>query len=105
MKRSRGSSVMKKLLRLAVGFGIVAGVVALLAGPSSGHAATGTTITCSQVSGTFQGFQASDHPIAWHVAVGAGSFQTVATSEAPPAFIGSGGASADISAMTSQLHG
>ena len=96
---------MKNPLRLAVGIALAAGTLLILAGPVSGHEATGTTITCSQVSGTFQGFQASDHPIVWHVRVGAGSFQTVATVESPSNFVGSGSATAGISALTDQQHG
>jgi hypothetical protein len=66
---------------------------------------SGASITCSTVSGTFNGFRASDHPIVWHVRVGNGSFQSAATVESPSSFVGSGSASANISAMTDQLHG
>ena len=96
---------MKRLLRLAAGFAVAAGVVPLLAGPASGHTLSSATITCSAVSGTFDGFNsASSHPIVWHIAVGAGSFQEVTTTESPPNFVGSGTATADISALTDQLH-
>jgi hypothetical protein len=96
---------MKTLIRLAVGAALVAGVVPLLAGPASGHELSGATITCTQVSGTFHDFAPTDHPIVWHVQLGAGAFQAVATTESPPAFVGSGTATADISALTDQLHG
>jgi hypothetical protein len=96
---------MRTFARLAVGVAIAAGAVPLLAGPASGHELSGATVTCTQVSGTFHDFGASDHPIVWHVQVGAGSSQAVATAESPPNFVGSGTATADISAMTGQLHG
>jgi hypothetical protein len=96
---------MKRLIRLAIGAAIAAGGVSLLAGPASGHGISGATLTCAQVSGTFHDFGPSDHPIVWHVTVSPGSSQAVATTESPPDFVGSGTASADISAMTGQLHG
>jgi hypothetical protein len=57
------------------------------------------------VSATFTDFGASDHPIVWHAQVGGGPSQTVATTESPPGFVGSGVASADITALTDQLNG
>ena len=96
---------MKNLFRLAAGLAVAVGVVPLLAGPATGHDLSGATITCGTVSGTFHDFAASDHPIVWHVKVGNGSFQTAATVESPSKFVGSGSATANVSAMTDQLHG
>jgi hypothetical protein len=97
---------MKTLLRLTFVMALATGgVVPLFAGGASAHSLTGTTISCSTVSGTFQDFAATDHPIVWHVKVGNGSFQTVATTESPSAFVGTGTAKADISAMADALHG
>ena len=95
----------KALTRLAIAAALAAGAVSLFAGPASGHQLSGTTITCTQVSGTFHDFSPSDHPLVWHVQLGAGAFQAVATTESPPGFVGSGTATADISALTDQLHG
>jgi hypothetical protein len=94
-----------KLIRLVIGAAIAAGIVPLLAGDASGHQMTGTTISCAGVSGHFTDFGSADHPIVWHVDVAGSGFQAVATSETPDNFVGSGTASADISAMTSGLHG
>jgi hypothetical protein len=96
---------MKTLSRLALGFALAAGLVPLLAGSASGHSLSGATITCDAVTGTFHDFTAGDHPIVWHVKVADGSFTDVSTVESPPAFVGSGTATADISALTSTLQG
>ena len=94
-----------KLLRLAVSTAIAAGVLALLAGSASGHQLTGTTITCSTVSGHFTDFGLADHPIVWHIQVDTGGTQAVPATETPAAFVGSGTASADITSVTDQLLG
>jgi hypothetical protein len=96
---------MKRLIRLAIGVAVIVGVVPVLAGPASGHDVSGTTISCSEVSGTFHDFGTADHPIVWHVAVGRGATQTVATVETPAGFAGSGTASAGIATLTDQLAG
>jgi hypothetical protein len=96
---------MKALFRLVFTLALAAGVAPLLTGSASGHSLSGTTISCSAVSGTFRDFTASDHPIVWQVKVGGGSFQTVATTEAPVAFVGTGTATASIGALTDELHG
>jgi hypothetical protein len=84
---------------------LVAAMVALVAGPAAGHVLDRTTITCSTVSGTFHDFGIHEHPIVWHVQVGAAAPQTVATTETPAAFIGSGTATADITGLTGGLNG
>jgi hypothetical protein len=96
---------MKTLIRVAVGVAVTAGLIPLLASAASGHQPSTATVSCASVSATFTDFGASDHPIVWHVQVGAGAFQTVATAESPPGFVGSGVASADITALTDQLNG
>ena len=72
---------MKTLIRLAVGAAVTAGLVPLLAGTASGHQPSTPTVSCSSASGTFTDFHAADHPIEFHVQVGSGAFQTVATAE------------------------
>jgi hypothetical protein len=96
---------MTKLIRsvAAVSFGIA--FIAMLAGPAEGHESSTVSITCSQVTGTFNNFGAGNHPIAWHVKIGSAAPQVVATIETPPAFVGSGNASADITALTNPLNG
>ena len=96
---------MKTLIRLLVGAAMVAGLVPVFASAASGHDTTGTTISCASVSGTFTDFQASEHPIVWHVEVTGDPFQTVATVESPSGFVGTGTASADITALTDPLNG
>jgi hypothetical protein len=96
---------MKILSRLALGFALAVGLVPLLAGSASGHSLSGTEITCSTVSGTFNDFTAADHPIVWHVKVGDGSFATATTTESPAAFVGTGVASANVTSMTDTLQG
>jgi len=96
---------MKTLIRLVVGAALAAGIVPLLAGPASGHQLSGTTINCAQVSGTFHDFGPSDHPIVWHVNVGSNGWQTFTATESPQTFVGTGTATADITAMTDELHG
>jgi hypothetical protein len=100
-----GVTAMKRLVYLAFGAAVAVATLAVLAGPASGHEFSGATITCNGVSGAFHDFGASDHPVTWHVKVGTGSFQAVATAESPPNFTGSGTATADISTMTAELHG
>src|SRR5690349_11078899 len=82
----------------------LAGVL-LIVGSASANNLTGTTITCTEVSGTFVDFVKVDHPIVWHVSVNGGAFQALPTTETPPGFIGSGTASADISSLTSGFAG
>jgi hypothetical protein len=77
----------------------------LLVGSASANDLTGTTITCSEVSGSFVEFVKVDHPIVWHVKVNDGQFQTLPTTETPPGFIGAGTATADISSLTSGFAG
>jgi hypothetical protein len=77
----------------------------LLVGSASANDITGTTITCTEVSGSFVAFVKVDHPIVWHVSVNGGAFQTLPTTETPPGFIGAGTASADISSLTSGFGG
>ncbi len=96
---------MTKLIRLASAVTLAIAVVALLAGPAAGHELDRATLTCSGVSGTFHDFTAQEHPIVWHVQVGNATPQVVATTESPSAFVGSGTAAADITALTSQLNG
>ena len=96
---------MTKLIRsaAAVAFGVA--LIAMLAGPAEGHESSTMSITCSTVSGTFGNFATGNHPIVWHVQVGSGAVQTVVTTETPPAFLGSGSATADITALTAPLNG
>jgi hypothetical protein len=101
----KGVTAMKRLLYLGFGVALASATVAFLAGPASGHQLSGATISCDEVSGTFHDFGASEHPLVWHVRVGPGSFQAVSTAESPPNFVGSGTATANISAMTTDLHG
>ncbi len=96
---------MKQLMRVAVAVTIAAGVPALLAGPASGHDLSASALTCTEVSGTFHDFTAGEHPIVWHVQVAGGAYQSVATTESPAAFVGSGSATADITTLTSVLNG
>jgi hypothetical protein len=96
---------MKTPIRLAVGLALVCALVSLLAGSASGHGVNGTSLSCAQVTGTFQDFTAGDHPIVWNVQIGDGAPQTVATVETPPDFVGTGTATAAISALTDQLNG
>ena len=96
---------MKTLIRVAVGVAVTAGLIPLLASAASGHQPSTPTVACASVSATFTDFGASDRPIVWHVQVGGGPSQTVATTESPPGFVGSGAASADIAALTDQLNG
>ena len=96
---------MKTLIRVAVGVAVTAGLIPLLASAASGHQPSTATVSCASVSATFTDFGASDHPIVWHVQVGGSPSQTVATAESPPGFVGSGAASADITALTDQLNG
>jgi hypothetical protein len=96
---------MSKLTRSAAAAIVGIAFVAMIAGPADGHVSNTMSITCSTVSGTFDHFAAGNHPIVWHVLVGAGAMQTVATTETPPAFVGSGIATADISALTTPLNG
>jgi hypothetical protein len=96
---------MTKLSRSAAVAAFAIILVVMLASPAVGHESSAMSITCSTVSGTFDHFTAGNHPIVWHVHVGAGATQTVATTETPPAFVGSGSATAGISAVTAQLNG
>jgi hypothetical protein len=96
---------MKRLVYLAFGVALAGAAVALLAGPASGHELSGATITCNEVSGAFHDFGPSDHPVVWHVEVGANGFETMTTTESPSNFVGSGTATADIATITAELHG
>jgi hypothetical protein len=96
---------MKTSIRLAVGLALVGALVPLLSGSASGHEVNGTSLSCAQVTGTFQDFTAGDHPIVWNVQIGNGAPQPVATVEAPPGFVGTGTATAAISTLTDQLNG
>jgi hypothetical protein len=82
----------------------LAGVL-LIVGSASANDLKGTTITCTEVSGSFVEFVQADHPIVWHVSVNGGAFQALPTTETPPGFIGAGTASADISSLTSGFAG
>ncbi len=96
---------MSKILTLASVIAVALCTTLLLVGPASANVITGSSISCTTVSGTFIEFVTADHPIVWHVKIGAGDFQTVTTTETPPGFIGSGTASADISSLTSGFAG
>ncbi len=96
---------MAKLWKLVAVVGAGLGVFALMVPASSANELKAVTINCTEVSGSFIDFVPVDHPIVWHVRVGNGAFQALPTTETPPGFIGSGTASADISALTSNLNG
>ncbi|HZP30850.1 MAG TPA: hypothetical protein VFC99_18015 [Acidimicrobiia bacterium] len=96
---------MTNLIRVVAAAVFTGAVVAMVAGAASGHELDRTSITCTTVSGTFHDFGAHDHPIVWHVKLGAGASATVATTETPAAFVGAGTASADIAALTATLDG
>jgi hypothetical protein len=73
------------------------------AGAAFAHNQDSASGSCTEVSGTFSQFAAGDHPIVWHVSVNGGAFQTVPTSESPPGFVGTGTATAGISALTASI--
>ena len=96
---------MNILIRIAATTVFTATVIAMVAGPAAAHQLDHAQITCTSVSGSFQDFGPQDHPIVWHVQVGTGAPQTVSTVESPPAFLGTGMATADITTLTNQLNG
>lgn len=73
------------------------------AGTAFAHFEQSATISCSTVTGSFTEFGSGDHPIVWHVSVGGGAFQTVATTEQPPGFVGTGTATGDVTALTKAI--
>ena len=73
------------------------------AGTAFAHYQQSATVSCSTVSGTFSAFGAADHPIVWHVAVDGAAFQSVATTEHPAGFVGTGTASGDVTALTKTI--
>jgi hypothetical protein len=96
---------MSRIFTLVCVFALAVTTTFLLVGSASANDLKGTTITCTEVSGSFVEFVAVDHPIVWHVKVNDGQFQAVPTTETPPGFIGAGTASADISSLTSGFAG
>ena len=96
---------MAKILTLVGAIVVAVATTFVLVGSVGANEITGTTITCTEVSGNFIEFVKVDHPIVWNVKINSGSFQTVTTTETPPGFIGSGTASADISSLTSGFAG
>jgi hypothetical protein len=96
---------MAKILTLVGAIVVALATTFVLVGSVGANEITGATITCTEVSGNFIDFVKVDHPIVWNVKINSGSFQTVTTTEAPPGFIGSGTASADISSLTSGFAG
>ena len=77
----------------------------LLVGSASANDLKGTTITCTEVSGSFVDFVKIDHPIVWHVKINDGAFQALPTTETPPGFIGSGTALRTSPRLTSGFAG
>ena len=96
---------MSKIITLVCVLAVAVTSAFLLVGSASANDLKGTTITCTEVSGSFTDFVKVDHPIVWHVKINDGAFQTMPTTETPPGFIGSGTASADISSLTSGFAG
>ena len=96
---------MRNVIRIAATTALAVAVAAMVAGPAAGHQLDQAQISCASVSGAFHDFGAHDHPIVWHVQVGAGAPETVAAVETPHAFGGTGTATADISGLTNQLNG
>jgi hypothetical protein len=96
---------MKTLIRIAATTVFAATVIAMVAGPAAGHQLDHAQITCASVTGSFHDFGPQDHPIVWHVHVGTGAPQIVSAVESPPAFLGTGTATADITTLTNQLNG
>ncbi|HZP27558.1 MAG TPA: hypothetical protein VFC99_01285 [Acidimicrobiia bacterium] len=96
---------MSRIFTLACVLAVALATAFLIIGSASANDLTGTSITCTEVSGSFVQFVKADHPIVWHVSVNGGAFQTLPTTETPPGFIGSGTATADISALTSGFAG
>src|SRR5689334_20092304 len=99
--REEGRLGMSRIFTIVCVLATALAGVLLIVGSASANNLTGTTITCTEVSGTFVDFVKVDHPIVWHVSVNGGAFQALPTTETPPGFIGSGTASADISSLTS----
>ncbi len=75
------------------------------AGAAAAHEGEIVSADCSSVSGAFVKFAPGDHPISFAVSIGGAPFQTVASVESPPGFVGSGTATADIASLTETLEG
>jgi hypothetical protein len=73
------------------------------AGTAFAHNQDSAALSCATVTGTFSQFGSGDHPIVWHVAVDGSAYQTVATAESPPGFVGNGTATANIAALTQAI--
>ena len=96
---------MSRIIALACVLAAALAGALLIVGSASANDLKGTSITCTEVSGSFVDFVKVDHPIVWHVSVNGGAFQALPTTETPAGFIGSGTATADISALTSGFGG
>ena len=96
---------MRTLIRVVASSLFVAAVVAMIAGPAAGHELDSATITCSTVSGSFHDFGDPRSPDRLARPGRCHGAQAVATTETPAAFVGSGTATADITALTSALNG
>src|SRR5690242_15767307 len=96
---------MSRIIALACVLAAALAGALLIVGSASANDLKGTSITCTEVSGSFADFVKVDHPIVWHVSVNGGAFQAMPTTETPPGFVGSGTATADISSLTSGFAG
>jgi hypothetical protein len=87
---------MSRIITLACVLAAALAGALLIVGSASANDLKGTSVTCTEVSGSFVDFVKVDHPIVWHVSVNGGAFQAMPTTETPPGFFGSGTATAEI---------